>query len=178
MTADDKLLISQFKRGSAQALAAIYDKYVGLLVKVAGGLLNERSTAEDIVHDTFVKFAQSVGTLTIQGSLKAYLITCVTNRARDILRKRILPVAESCEQAVILSSPQQAAMQRETGQLIRQTLAALPDEQRQAVVLHVQADLTFREIAEMLGISENTAQSRCRYGIEKLRHLLNGKLKS
>lgn len=174
---EDWQLIRQFKRGSGEALAAIYDKYAGLLVKVAGGMLHDRPAAEDIVHDTFVKLAQSAKTLAIQGSLKAYLVTCVTNRVRDQFRKKVLPNANPSEEAVTCNDPTQAVIQDETGRMVRQALAALPDEQRDVIVLRVQADLTFREIAEMLGISENTAQSRCRYGMEKLKHLLNGELK-
>ena len=173
---EDRHLIRQFKRGSPEALAAIYDKYVGLLVKVAGGMLNDRPSAEDIVHDTFVKLAQSAKTLAIQGSLKAYLVTCVTKRVRDQFRKKVLPVSNASEKAVSINDPEQIMMHHETGQMIRQALAALPDEQRDVIVLRVQADLTFREIAEMLGIPENTAQSRCCYGMEKLKHLLNGEL--
>lgn len=171
---EDRHLIRQFKRGSPEALAAIYDKYAGLLLRVAGGLLNDRSAAEDIVHDTFVKFAQSAHTLSFRGSLKAYLAACVTNRVRDRFRKKGLPVAEPFEEAVSRSDPEQSAMQSETGEKVRRALAAIPDEQRQVIVLRVNADLTFREIAAMLGLSENTAQSRCRYGMDKLRHLLDG----
>lgn len=171
---EDRQLIRRFKRGSPEALAAIYDKYAALLLKVAGGLLNDRSAAEDIVHDTFVKFAQSAPALSFRGSLKAYLVTCVTNRVRDRFRKKGLPVAESFEEAVSRCDPERSAMQSETGEKIRRALAAIPDDQRQVIVLRIQADLTFREIAGMLGISENTAQSRCRYGMDKLRLLLDG----
>lgn len=174
---EDRQLIRHFKRGSSEALAAIYNKYAGLLLKVAGGMLNDRLSAEDIVHDTFVKLAQSAQTLAISGSLKAYLVTCVTNRVRDQFRKKVLPATNPSEEAVIINGPEQAMIQHETGQMIRQAMAAIPDEQRDVIVLRVQADLTFREIAGMLDISENTAQSRCRYGMEKLKHLLNGELK-
>ncbi len=55
-------------------------------------------------------------------------------------------------------------------------LALLPYEQREVVVLHLKGDLTFREIAAVQGGSINTVQSRYRYGIEKLRSLLNGEV--
>ncbi len=178
MTNDDKHLIRYFRQGSAEALAEIYDRYVGLLVKVAGGLLNDRQAAEDVVHDTFVKLAQSNRSLRLEGSLKAYLITCVTNRARDRLRKKSLDVTELDGQAITLKTPPEAMMDKEICQLIQQALVMLPSEQREVIVLHVQAEITFREIAGMLNISENTAQSRYRYGMEKLKMLFNGKLMS
>jgi len=52
-------------------------------------------------------------------------------------------------------------------------LGQLPYEQREVFVMHVQADMTFREIAESVGASINTVQSRYRYGMEKLKSLLN-----
>ncbi len=55
-------------------------------------------------------------------------------------------------------------------------LGRLPGEQRQAVVLHVLGSLRFREIAQQTGESINTIQSRYRYGIRKLRSLLNGQV--
>lgn len=172
MAADERELIRAFKRGSAEALAAIYDRYAGLLLKVAGGLLHDRAEAEDVVHDTFVKFAQSADRLRLQGSLKAYLITCVTHRVRDRYRQKAVSAGAPAEPEAM--SPETAVMEAEAGRLVQLALAQLPDEQREAVVLHVQGDLTFRETAGMLGISINTAQSRCRYGMEKLRHLLDG----
>ena len=51
-------------------------------------------------------------------------------------------------------------------------LASLPDEQREVVILHIHGELKFREIAEMLGVSSNTAQSRYRYALSALRKLL------
>ncbi len=171
----DKQLIKQFKRGQNEALAVIYDRYVGLLLKVADGLTNNPDTAEDIVHDVFVKFAQSAETLKLQGSLKAYLITCVTNRARDRWRK-LTPAIEPGE-ASTNAGPQQKAMQRETRHRIHQALAKLPDQQREVIILRLQANMKFHEIARMLSVSINTVQSRYRYGIEKLKHLLNGELK-
>src|SRR4030042_2581745 len=85
---EDKLLIWKFKRGSNDALQRIYEKYVVYLVTLATALLNDVSTAEDIVHDVFVWFAQSAGRLRLEGSLKAYLATCVVNRVPDTVRTR------------------------------------------------------------------------------------------
>ena len=85
---EDKMLIWGFKRGSSDALQRIYEKYVVYLVTLATALLNDVNTAEDIVHDVFVSFAQSAGRLRMEGSLKAYLATCVVNRIRDRLRTK------------------------------------------------------------------------------------------
>ena len=55
-------------------------------------------------------------------------------------------------------------------------LVTLPYEQREVIVLHLQGDLTFREIAVVQGMSINTVRSRYRYGIDSLRSMLNGEV--
>jgi RNA polymerase sigma-70 factor (ECF subfamily) len=58
---------------------------------------------------------------------------------------------------------------------LRQSLIALPEDQRQVVVLHVWGELTFSEIADVLNVSPNTAASRYRYALAKLRDSMRGK---
>jgi DNA-directed RNA polymerase specialized sigma24 family protein len=83
---EDKLLIWRFKSSDKEALAHIYEKYKNDLLRIATGLLNEVSVAEDVVHDVFVTFAQSSDKLKLGGNLKGYLITCVANHVRNSKR--------------------------------------------------------------------------------------------
>ena len=84
---EDKLLIRRLKSGDSTALARIYEKYKNHLLKIAIGLLNQRTAAEDIVHDVFVSLAQSCDKLKLSGNLKSYLAVCVANHARNINKK-------------------------------------------------------------------------------------------
>ncbi len=74
--------------------------------------------------------------------------------------------------------PLQTAIVNEQQQRLVTALAELPEEQREAVLLHLQAGLKFREIAHAQGISAKTAWSRYRYGIDRLRSMLNGEVES
>ena len=85
---EDKLLMWKFMNGSKEALTLIYKKYVGYLLTLATALTNDLNTAEDIVHDFFVSFAQGPEKLKLDGNLKGYLATCVVNRARDEIRTK------------------------------------------------------------------------------------------
>lgn len=129
---EDQLLIWKFKRGSGEALARIYEKYVGFLVTLATALLNDVNTAEDVVHDFFVSFAQSTDKLRLEGSLKSYLATCVANRARDKLRAKqrqsvaIDQVVSICSSA---KGPQLSAVCAEELQQVSSALEQLPYEQ-------------------------------------------------
>ena len=135
--------------------------------------------AQDAVHDVFVAFAQSPKRLRLAGSLRSYLTTCVANLARDRLRasKRHVAGPQDAEpQADERMMPLSRAIQDEELRRLADALAMLPYEQREVVVLHLKGDLTFREIAGIQGASINTVQSRYRYGIDKLRSLLNGEV--
>ena len=83
---EDKLLILRFKQGRHEALRQIYDKYKVELLRLAVVLVGDVNTAEDMVHDVFVKFARSADRIKITGNLKNYLITSVINRVRNHLR--------------------------------------------------------------------------------------------
>jgi DNA-directed RNA polymerase specialized sigma24 family protein len=69
-------------------MCRIYEKYKDYLLTLAGGLLNDRQAAEDVVHDVFVGFAGSAHRFRLTGSLKGYPVTCVTNRVRDTIMAR------------------------------------------------------------------------------------------
>lgn len=176
---EDKILILRFKRGSTDALCRIYRKYEGVMLTVAAGLLGDVHAAQDAVHDVFVAFAQSPERLRLGGSLKSYLTTCVANLARDRLRaarRHAMVPREEEPQADERAMPLSRAIQDEDLRRLADALAMLPYEQREVVVLHLKGDLTFREIAAVQGTSLNTVQSRYRYGIDKLRSLLNGEV--
>lgn len=176
---EDKLLILRFKRGSTDALCRIYRKYEGIMLTVAAGLLGDINAAQDAVHDVFVALAQSPERLRLAGSLRSYLTTCVANLARDRLRagKRRTMVPQDVEpQADERMMPLSRAIHDEELRRLADALAMLPYEQREVVVLHLKGDLAFREIAAIQGTSINTVQSRYRYGIDKLRSLLNGEV--
>ena len=87
---EDKLLVLRCRRGSTDAMCRVYQKYKDYLLTLAKGLLSEQAEAEDIVHDVFVSFAHSARQFQLKGSLKCYLATCVSNRARDLIRKRTI----------------------------------------------------------------------------------------
>jgi RNA polymerase sigma-70 factor (ECF subfamily) len=179
---EDRYLVWRLKRGSAIALCRIYNRYETDLLTLAASLLGRADQAEDVLHDVFLKFVESIDTFELTSSLKAYLATCVANRARDYRRKDKRHAGERMETAQGLESrqhsPLQAAIVDEQRQRVVTALAELPEEQREIVLLHLQAGLKFREIAHARGISAKTAWSRYRYGLDRLRSMLNGEVET
>jgi RNA polymerase sigma-70 factor (ECF subfamily) len=173
---EDKILMWRYKCGNRDALARIYEKYEAYLLTLAAALLNDVYTAEDVVHDFFVSFAQSADKLRLDGNLKGYLVTCVANRARDQMRaRRQQPLGLDQAYSVCSNSkkPDACAMFGEELRLLSLSLCQLPYEQREVLILHFFGRMKFKTIAKVQDVSVNTVQSRYRYGLDKLRLLLN-----
>ncbi len=176
---EDTWLILGFKRDSTEALCRIYEKYEQTMLSVATGLLGDVGAAEDVVHDVFVALARAPEKLRLAGSLRGYLTTCVANLARDRLRSRKRDASHLHNRRpgeIGASEPVSELLRDEQLQQLTDALRQLPYEQREVVVLHLRGDLPFRAIATTQGISINTAQSRYRYGLDKLRAMLNGEV--
>ncbi len=178
---EDKWLILRFKRGSADALCRIYERYERVMLAVAFSLLNDHSAAEDVVHDVFVAFAGSPEKIALAGSLRGYLTTCTANLARDRCRaiQRHARRRERVQgEGNDAPSPLGEILRDEELRQLSDALLQLPYEQREAIVLHLKGGMTFGAIARARGLSINTVQSRYRYGIDKLRSMLNGEVES
>lgn len=175
----DKRLVRQCGSGSAAALQSIYDKYKKDMLKLGFVLCNDRTAAQDAVHDVFVAFARRASTLHLRTSLKAYLLTCVANRLRNLGRRQLRTFAQldhlDCP-ALVDGGPAQLAMRAEQAGRIESAMDQLPFEQREVVMLHIHAGMKFREIAEASGVSLSTIQSRYNYGLNKLRSALDGEV--
>jgi RNA polymerase sigma-70 factor (ECF subfamily) len=177
---EDKLLIWRIKHGSSDALGCIYKKYKDNLLRLAFGLLNDRAAAEDIVHDCFVSIAQSSEKLRLSGNFKSYLTTCVVNRVRNAnkaRRREVVGQDEAGAEMLNLERPEQWIIESEQLRLLNNAMAQLPNQQREVIILHAQGEMKFKAIAELQGVSINTVQSRYRYGLDKLRSILNSEVK-
>ncbi|MBN2590010.1 MAG: sigma-70 family RNA polymerase sigma factor [Sedimentisphaerales bacterium] len=175
----DKWLILKFRHGSREAYCCIYETYRDDMLKVAVSLLKEKSWAEDIVHEVFVNLIQTRKTFKLTDRLRAYLVTCVANRARNANRDGHQMIAVDSDDCVLVSHhrrPEQWAVCSEEFEMLRLALLELPFDQREVVTLHIHGQMTFKEIAKYFECSIKTVQSRYRYALDKLRVLLNGEV--
>jgi RNA polymerase sigma factor (sigma-70 family) len=136
------------------------DEYEPMLA-LAYLLVGSRSAAEDVVHDAFTAISARLDDIDNAG---AYLRTSVVNGSRRWHRRlrreeRWQPV----DVAVISGDGAADAL------AVRGVLAELPAEQREAIVLRYFADLTFREIADALGCPLQTAATRVRRGLDRIK---------
>ncbi len=177
---EDRLLILRFKYGSRNALSRIYEKYRVYLLKLAAALLHDTNLAEDVVHDVFLGFAKSGDSIKPSGSLKGYLRTCVVNNVRNRSRAKGLGPWVGLDEIGLVAGesngPDRWLSRKEESGRISQALAQIPLEQREVVVLHLVGEMKFRQIAYLQEASIKTIQSRYRYGLDKLRLLLDGEV--
>ena len=175
MLPDDEAALRQaLVRGDRQALECVYLKYKDDLISIAAYVLGDARAAGDVLHDVFVSLARRQRELKLKGGLKAYLIGSCVNRARDEIRRRSRRRASHVESHIPSGGrdPQEVAATSEETARVVAAVASLPAEQREVVALHIYGQLKFREIAALLGISINTAQSRYRYALSALRKIL------
>lgn len=176
---EDEVLKWKFKRGSDEALKRIYEKYLDAMLTLAMGFLNDAGAAEDVVQDVFVSFAQSKRSFRVTGSLSGYLATSVVNRVRDYRRRLRRQAGDGGAGPMReANGPEQAVILDEQARLLNAAVAELPEEQREVVLLRLKADMKFRDIAKLQKTSVNTALSRYRYGLEKVRSTLNGEVEA
>ena len=174
---EDKLLILKFNRGNREALRYIYEKYKDDLVTLAAALLNDVSSAEDVVHDVFAGFIESSQKFRLTGSLKGYLATCTANSARNRNKAgRVRQYAQADTSTPDTDRPDAAVMFGEELSRLSMALARLPYEQREVLLLHSYSGVKFKAIAQQQNVSINTVQGRYRYAVDKLRSMLNGEV--
>ena len=165
-------------------LVALYSPRVfGLLLRMTGS----RETAEDLLQETFLRMVRTIPEYQHDGRFDAWLFRIAANLARDHRRKsRRRGVAVRIDQAednlsfvsrepadVRQIRPDAEVMTRESRQRVQEMLQALPDAEREIILLRHFAELPFREIAEMLGVPLGTALARAHRALKKLRELMD-----
>jgi RNA polymerase sigma-70 factor (ECF subfamily) len=144
----------------------------GRLYRVALRLLDRREDAEDAVQEVFASLVRSRDRLPQVGDLEAYLFASLRRAAARItVRRARLPTASSAALPEIAARPDRAGEDGLDDNLCR-ALDALPAEQRGVIALKIDGELTFAQIGLAMGTSANTAASRYRYALEKLRQAL------
>lgn len=140
---------------------ALYEQHSRGLLAYACAVTASFAAAEDAVHSVFERLLQ--GRTAITGPPAPYLYRAVRNTALNHIRSKTREVDLT---DVWLESP--AGMEQSALEL-QAALKELPEDQREVIILHIWAQMSFEEISGALEISPNTAASRYRYGLSKLR---------
>jgi RNA polymerase sigma-70 factor (ECF subfamily) len=180
----DEQLLARFAAGQRHALDELFRRYRQPAYRVAFRLLGHEADALDAVQDGFVKALTHLSSFQGRSSFKTWLMRVVSNAALDLGRQRgrrealtlEAPLPSDGEAPLAPDDPSRGLERADLRRLLDQALAALPEAQRQTFVLHADAGLSYRDVAEALGISIGTVMSRLFYARQKLRAYLGRRL--
>lgn len=156
--------------GNRAEIELLYRQHGAALLLFASAITGERSRAQDAVHQVFLKLIAN-GNLRGAQDKKAYLFACTRNAVLNERKFQDRHTPLEFDSAWFSPPDRDIVGERN----LRRALATLPEDQREIVVLHIWGDLTFSQIADLLGISSNTAASRYRYALGKLRDAMSAK---
>lgn len=150
----------------------MFDLAAQRLVRFAITITGNQPDAEDALQGAFARIAFKPRLLARANAPWPYLIRSVRNEALRIIQKRKGTGLGVTERGSSEESVESQIVQEETADTVRRMLKALPKNQYEVVILKHWEELTFAEIAEALGLSQNTVASRYRYAMEKLQRSL------
>ncbi len=155
-----------------RALTEMFDLAAQRLVRFAITITGNQQDAEDALQGAFSRIAFKPRLLAKANAPWPYLIRSVRNEALRIIQKRKGTGLEVAERGSAEESVESQIVHEETADTVRRMLKTLPKNQSEVVILKHWEELTFAEIAEALGLSQNTVASRYRYAMEKLQRSL------
>jgi RNA polymerase sigma-70 factor (sigma-E family) len=158
-------------RSTTAVIATLHAHHYLSMVRLAVALVDDESAAEDAVQDAFVALLRA-WPLRDEGAAEYYLRRAVVNACRDRLRHRRVRRQTALPQGPVEPSPEQLAMTAADQRALLNCLRALPERQREVLVLRYFSELSEAEIASTLGVSTGTVKSTAHKGIAALRSAL------
>ena len=178
MELSSKSCIDLAAKGDQAAISELYNGTYHAVYRTVKALIRDEDTVLDVVQDSYIKAFQSLEQLEDPTHFPAWIKRIAANKAKDYLKKKKPMLFSELEpedggelpfrderQAHL---PEAALDRQETTRLMNEILDTLSEEQRMVIGLYYYEELSVREIAELLGCSENTVKSRLNYGRKKV----------
>ncbi len=178
----DAELMERVRSGDAEAFAPLVKRYERRVFGFVRNQLGEPETAADLAQETFVRAFRAARRYRESGRFESWLFRIASNLVRSELRRRKrrgthVPVESEVLRETIRDdaapAPETEAFRAELRRALRNALALLPGDFREAVILRYVEGWSYREIAGSLHIKENTAKTRAHRGLRRLRNLLS-----
>jgi RNA polymerase sigma-70 factor, ECF subfamily len=172
--ASDAALVVAIGRWREEALAEVYRRHGGAAFGLARRLLNDRDLAEEVLQEVFLRLWNTPERFDPdRGSLRAYLLAQTHGRAVDLLRsetsRRRREEREARESTSFGDDIEREVVDLTVSEKVKEVVAALPIDERQAIELAYFGGHTYRQVAVMLNAPEGTVKSRIRSGLRRLR---------
>jgi RNA polymerase sigma-70 factor (ECF subfamily) len=184
----DETLMERYRDGDVDAFEILLQRHERKLFNFIFRFVRHREKANDLLQETFLRVINSAKGYTRKAKFTTWLYTIARNVSIDELRKMKIRRHKSFEQPSGPSGEGWAMQDRLSGsrddgyhgtdasevrQRIDEAMSQLSDEQREVFVMREVMQMRFKEIAEIVGVSENTIKSRMRYSLENMRLFLS-----
>jgi RNA polymerase sigma-70 factor (ECF subfamily) len=188
----DAALMLMVKKGDTQAFAQLVDKYKQPVMNLVYRMLRDLTEAEDVAQNVFVQVYKSAHRYEVASKFTTWLFTIARNLSLNEIRRRSRHPAESMEaphseeeeqpwrqfEDKKTLSPPESLVHGELEEKIEEALAELPENQRTAILLCRQDELSYEEIAKVLGCSLSATKSLIHRGRETLKEKLKPYLRT
>lgn len=177
--ASDAALVVSIGRYHEDALAEIYRRHAGAVFALARRLLADRTLAEEVVQEVFLRLWNAPDRFDpSRGSLRSYLLAQCHGRSVDLIRSESSRRRRE-ERELTLTAEGGYDLEHEVWDMavadrVKVTLQALPQGEREAILLAYFGGHTYKEVADLLGMPEGTVKSRIRAGLKRMRGELAG----
>ncbi len=172
LIADPAMTRAAVEWDADRAVTAIYSEHYRSLVRLAAFLVRDNATAEEVVQDSFVAMHGAWRRLRDTDKALSYLRQSVVNRSRSVLRHRMVVDKNTPKPPPDMPSAEHGAIIQLERSAVVSALRALPDRQREALVLRYYGDLSEAQIASMMGISRGAVKSHTARAMAALRAVL------
>jgi RNA polymerase sigma-70 factor (ECF subfamily) len=172
---DDAELLDAFRAGDVKAFETLVRRYQRPVLAIARRFARDEDDAEDLAQRAFINASERAGGWR-RGSFKSWLFRIVVNLAknhlRDIARFDRSQEAQERETESDLAAADERLEQAQRQRALRAAVAKLPRRQREVLLMRIDADLPFAEIALALGITEVNAKVNFHHAVRKLKRLV------
>lgn len=180
-TATDETLMLLYREGEAGAFDLLYARHKGPLYRYLLRQLQDIALAEELFQDIWLRLINTRESYEPRASFRTFLYHLAHNRLIDHYRRagHIMNLDDDCLDAVPAAANWQPEVQVDGQQAITimlELIQSLPEEQREAFLLKEEGGLSLDEIADITDVNRETAKSRLRYAIRRLREGLRGLL--
>lgn len=182
MGPSDEDLVEAFQRGDYSAFDRLLERWQRKIHGAIYRIMGSEDETRDLSQETFLRAYRALGSFKKEARFSSWLYQIALNQCRDRMRRRKLRAAVSLEELVesgdspLPREPGPSALEllekRELSRTVAAAVQALPEEQREVVVLKEYQGLTFLEIAETLGVPPSTVKTRLYRGLGQLRQQL------
>jgi RNA polymerase sigma factor (sigma-70 family) len=158
-----------YQAGEAAAFDRLYRRHKDALFRFLLRSANDRTIAEEVFQDVWMNIVRARKSYRPTARFSTYLYQIAHNRLVDVWRRQRPQVELSDDLPTDTPGPEHIAIYHDVSRRLLELIGTLPQEQREAVLLHEERGLSLNEIATVTGVGRETIKSRLRYALEKLR---------